>query len=233
MLKKIWQWLVSNSEIWVEGNADDPDLKFLDAESSNNVTIDDSTDIAANEVHGGGDDRPRSRGHEAAGDQLSPIDEHDEQVAAKPTGRLDEIRIHTSQERVWLALTGHGVDWSKCPRKEFELLAVIVRYREKGITQPELVRLTGQDKRSVPKRTTALAKNGYIFKETLAAYKTRTSLLTHKRFKPDSVESSSNAVFVNGNMMLGNLYDFIFGMFEQQKVISLKDVRRMLVSSIR
>ena len=91
-------------------------------------------------------------------------------------------RIFTSDERTWQVIAGHGVDHSRLPRRSFECLSVIAAHGPNGILQPALTQITGQDKRSVPGRTDALAANGYIVK--LLAYDGRhkTSLLKLRKF---------------------------------------------------
>ncbi|KAI9842533.1 MAG: hypothetical protein M1838_003090 [Thelocarpon superellum] len=93
-------------------------------------------------------------------------------------------RVRVSQDRIWHALTGHGVDWARCPRSEFHCLPFIASSREAGLLQTDLIKLTNQDKRSLPKRTDALHQKGYIEKKPAFAIARgqRTSLLTLRRF---------------------------------------------------
>lgn len=51
-----------------------------------------------------------------------------------------------------------------------------------GIIQPELTRVTGQDKKSVPVRTTMLKNQGYIEKKSVLVKNLNTSKLTLARF---------------------------------------------------
>ena len=98
------------------------------------------------------------------------------------------LRARTSEERIWLAAAGHRPDSSKVPPLDFACLSVIASRREEGIIQPHLVRLTGQDKRSVPSRTQRLCDRGYIAKITVTAWNTKTSLLFLKRFEKSKEE---------------------------------------------
>ena len=91
-------------------------------------------------------------------------------------------RLITTQDRIWLALTGHEPDLLKVHRSEIDLLSTIASRKHAGILQPDLIQLSGQDKRSVPKRTDALAAKGYIVKRTVLITKHRTSLCVLKRF---------------------------------------------------
>ncbi|KFZ20671.1 hypothetical protein V502_03084 [Pseudogymnoascus sp. VKM F-4520 (FW-2644)] len=91
-------------------------------------------------------------------------------------------RVHVGQRRLWLVLTGHDVDKTKLPFSEWQLLLAIAAAGKKGILQAEARNTTGQDKRSVPRRTDFLAQKGYIEKKQVLAFNQKTSLLTHKIF---------------------------------------------------
>ncbi|ELR09727.1 hypothetical protein GMDG_04213 [Pseudogymnoascus destructans 20631-21] len=91
-------------------------------------------------------------------------------------------RVHVNQRRLWLVLTGHDVDKTKLPFSEWQLLLAIAAAGKKGILQAEARNITGQDKRSVPRRTDFLAQKGYIEKKQVLAFNQKTSLLTHKIF---------------------------------------------------
>lgn len=92
--------------------------------------------------------------------------------------------MYATEGRMWLALTGHAQDASRLFPPEFELLSIIASRRENGLIQSDLVRLSGQDKRTVPKRTDALREKGYIEKRPVLVKKQRTSLLTLCKFLP-------------------------------------------------
>lgn len=59
---------------------------------------------------------------------------------------------------------------------------MIGKHREQGIIQPDLTRITGQDKKSVPVRTTMLKNQGYIEKKSVLVKNLNTSKLTLTRF---------------------------------------------------
>jgi transcription factor C subunit 3 len=108
-----------------------------------------------------------------------------EPIFDEPPSSLTAPKLFASQNRIWQAVAGHSLDLKKLPAMEFVLLCIIATYGSEGIAQPELVVLSGQDKRSVPKRTDALAQKGYI--EKIAHYSnkihthTHTSLCIHKK----------------------------------------------------
>ncbi|ROV92852.1 hypothetical protein VSDG_06423 [Cytospora chrysosperma] len=109
------------------------------------------------------------------------------QSLSKPKKRLPKIRprIFVGEETVWKTLTGHGKDFKRVPNLEWKCLIAIGSTKETGIIQGDLVRQTGQDKRSVPKRTDFLAQKGYIAKRTHMVRGTKTSKLWLARFAPN------------------------------------------------
>lgn len=68
---------------------------------------------------------------------------------------------------------------------EWKLLIMIATMQEEGILQGDLVRATGQDKRSVPRRTDFLTYKGYIAKRTHMVRGSKTSKLWLTRFAPE------------------------------------------------
>lgn len=86
---------------------------------------------------------------------------------------------------MWNAVAGHGVDLQRVPKMEFQCLSIIMSRRGKGILQGDLTRITGQDKRSVPKRTQNLHDHGYIEKKPVLFNGTKTSWLYAKKFAPE------------------------------------------------
>lgn len=93
-------------------------------------------------------------------------------------------RIFVDEETSWKSLTGHGIDFKRVPNLEWKCLIGIGAAREEGILQPDLTKLTRQDKRSVPKRADALANKGYIAKRTVLSRGIKTSRLWLVKFAP-------------------------------------------------
>ncbi|KAJ9612873.1 hypothetical protein H2200_002814 [Cladophialophora chaetospira] len=91
-------------------------------------------------------------------------------------------RIFLKEERLYQAICGHPPEPKKVSASEFQLLSHIAAAGSEGVLQGELVRKSGQDKRSVPKRTDILHSKGYIIKETVFKNGTRTSRLILKKF---------------------------------------------------
>lgn len=106
----------------------------------------------------------------------------DGQDASIPSS--DGVRVHASEETMWESLTGHAIDYKRVPKSEWLLLLGIASTTTQGILQGDLGRLVDQDKRSVPKRTDALLKKGYIAKRTTLVRGTKTSKMWLKNFAP-------------------------------------------------
>lgn len=160
-----------------------------------------------------------------------------------------EDRVYASEERMWHALTGHGVDYSKVASLDFACLSIIAAAGPKGIIQPELVKLSDQDKRSVPRRTQNLFENGYITKTPVLSGAARTCICTLKRFVPapdakkpakDNASEERNLdrdsqeifrqCFPDGGANLYLLLRNIFDILNRFKMITLEDLRIKLVS---
>ena len=144
------------------------------------------------------------------------------------------LRIHTNKERIWQAIAGHSVDYKRVPLHEFVLLSIIAAQGEEGIIQPELTKLSGQDKRSTPHRTDQLATKGYIEKKSVNIRGFRTSLCTHRKFVGKSSASqheneNSKDVFIGGTLILDNLIWYLYDLLRDIQIVSLQDLRRKLV----
>ncbi|KAL7782773.1 hypothetical protein V8C37DRAFT_397716 [Trichoderma ceciliae] len=103
---------------------------------------------------------------------------------------------------MWEAITGHAVDYKRVPRSEWLLLLGIASKKAQGILQGDLGRLVDQDKRSVPKRTDALVKKGYITKRTTLVRGTKTSKMWLKLFAPPLPKDRSAAEEPEAEMIL-------------------------------
>lgn len=111
-------------------------------------------------------------------------------------------RLFMHSSSVWQTLTGHDKDFQKVPRFEWQALLGIASAGRRGILQPALCRLTGQDKRSLPRRTTQLAKKGYITKRSVLKQGSRTSKMWLKRFAPALLDS--NPIDISRVALSGN-----------------------------
>ncbi|ROT40884.1 hypothetical protein SODALDRAFT_307361 [Sodiomyces alkalinus F11] len=93
-------------------------------------------------------------------------------------------RLYASEARMWDSIAGHPADFKRISKFEWAALVGIASTKHEGILQSDLCRLVGQDKRSLPKRTDALAQKGYILKRTTLVRGIKTSKLWLRRFAP-------------------------------------------------
>jgi hypothetical protein len=139
------------------------------------------------------------------------------------------IRLWTSHERVWQTVAGHGVDFKRIPGEEFRLLCLIAGAGPEGIAQPSLVKMSKQDKKSVPGRTDNLHKGGYIRKTKILAEKHNTSLLVHRRFLPEEeLDALSRPVFVNGSLSFENLLGVLKEKLKNGASMKMEDLEELL-----
>ncbi|KAL2864525.1 putative TFIIIC transcription initiation factor complex subunits Tfc3 [Aspergillus lucknowensis] len=151
------------------------------------------------------------------------------------------LRVFVSEERTWLAITGHEPDDTKVLPLEFALLSIIASRKSSGIAQPDLIRLSGQDKRSVPKRTDVLQQKGYIEKRAIQIKAARTSLCTLRKFV--DAENHAAETPVAGISEVGTdgvkMIDFaaftnrLFEILRENKIISRSDLKQLLGFSDR
>lgn len=148
---------------------------------------------------------------------------------ADETPDLPPLRIFVSEERTWVAITGHPPDESKVLPLEFVLLSVIASRRSKGIVQPELVKLSGQDKRSVPKRTDALQRKGYIDKRPVQTKTARTSLCTLQRFYRHTTSVQTKEEPQSKNMIdFDSFNTSLFNILREHQLIARNDLKQLL-----
>ncbi|RSL38892.1 hypothetical protein CEP53_014494 [Fusarium sp. AF-6] len=168
----IWSWLVSRRDISVG-----PNRKY------NRLTLD---EILA----------------------LEPPADANEQDAEPPESTSEtrtapqHVLVYASEETMWESLTGHAVDYKRVPKSEWMLLLGIASTTTQGILQGDLGRLVDQDKRSVPKRTDALLKKGYIAKRTTLVRGTKTSKMWLKIFAPPLPKDGEGGDEVRPDMTL-------------------------------
>lgn len=165
--------------------------------------------------------------------------------------KIDEsLRVYVSEARIWQAIAGHGPDHSRIPQLDFDCLSIIAAAGPKGILQTELVKISKQDKRSVPRRTQLLSDKGYVVKYPVINGRCRTSLcilMNFVRASPfdklghESAEAKSHNLdnisqlefeqcFQKDNIDLGALLRNIFHGLSRLKIIAIEDLRRKLVS---
>ena len=142
-------------------------------------------------------------------------------------------RLCTTEERIWYALTDHGVDWKRLPKLEFQCLSIIAAHGPAGVLQPDLVRLSGQDKRSVPRRTDTLHSKGYVVKESCLGGGIKTSLLRLKKFVKSDETTAHFGISTNvGNgpsismIRYDQWFDQLIGLLKENKrLMTFDDLR--------
>lgn len=166
-----------------------------------------------------------SRSKQSKTDEAATPDDGGEPDA--PEHPYARKRLVTDDDRIWYAITGHGVDYKRIPNLEFEALAVIASHGAQGVLQPDVTAETGQDKRSLPKRTDNLAKNGYIVKTTVIARGTKTSLLKLKKFAGDGEKLKDDQARPGTSIIeYNNWYDKAMKLLMQNdNIIAFEDLR--------
>ncbi|CDM31210.1 hypothetical protein CBS147339_89 [Penicillium roqueforti] len=198
---KVWSWLTTNPEVSIGQHNEWNHLTLSEAEKL--------------------DSRTREK-DDADSNSLEP-----NQTAENPD--LPPLRIFVSEERAWVAITGHPPDESKVLPLEFALLSVIASRKSKGIVQPDLVRLSGQDKRSVPKRTDALQRKGYIDKRPVQTKTARTSLCTLQRFYRHTISDQTKSEPQSENMIdFDSFNTSLFNILREHPLIARNDLKRLL-----
>lgn len=156
------------------------------------------------------------------------------------------VRAHVSEERIWYAVAGHSPDLNRIQRMDFILLSIIAAHRGKGILQPDLTRISGQDKRSTPLRTQRLHEKGYIEKKKVQTKGQVTSLCTLRKFVPSSSKTTSNSTRVTNEVIridvsatkagaeeelidVKALVRKMFDILNELKIITHMDLKRKLV----
>ncbi|KAL2429745.1 hypothetical protein ABEF95_010711 [Exophiala dermatitidis] len=137
----------------------------------------------------------------------------------------DGPRIRVNDERRSLAICGHPLDTSKVSSLEFDLLSHIAAARSNGIIQGDLRQATGQDKRSVPKRTDTLQKKGYIIKTTVYRKGIKTSRLFLKKFAPTV---SHDATKTSHGSSVRDVVRRIFDVLSKEKLVPQSKLAEVL-----
>jgi hypothetical protein len=257
LIQKIWEWLQDHPELVIKEEGKRGlrlrEIEEADAREAEGQGLSGhgSAEAPPGEGPSGGVEGSSSTAEPAASTTTSgtPTKKvhsrvHLQRESPIPAEPATSFRMHATEDRVWKAIAGHGIDFKKLPILQFECLQVICSAGKRGIIQPDLTTITGQDKRSTPKRTDELAEKGYIEKRVVNVKGLRTSLCTHKRYivpkkkKAKSSESeaaealaeSSKDVFVEGRLNIDNLITYLFELLKNIRIISQMDLRTKLVS---
>jgi B-block binding subunit of TFIIIC len=227
LLDTVWGWLRVHPDVWVGRNRQGNRFTFSELEAHQireaQRTKSPETQVAEPSVSG------TRKGKKTAKKTASP-------AKSLPAGR-DPLRIFTTIDRIWQAVAGHPVDAKRIPPMEFHALCAIATAGEAGIAQPDLTRMTGQDKRSLPRRTEVLAKNGYIEKTPMFVKHHKTSLLRHKRYCKGGIDirnawSSArfleNRIFDNKSLSFNNFINWLCEQLKNDNVLTIDDMHMTL-----
>lgn len=194
--EQVWRWLTRHPEVRVGQNGEGNGMSLADVENYNmkSQTLTNQGESSAS-VTTSASDVPvaevgpslyvdRDAASEGGGRFIGILGSRSPHSPATRDVYTETAILHvfTSEDRMWYAAAGHGPDNDKIAYLEFVCLSIIASQRKRGILQPELVRISGQDKRSVPVRTQNLCDKGYIVKKHVLAAGSRTSLCILKRF---------------------------------------------------
>ncbi|KAF1815732.1 hypothetical protein P152DRAFT_455453 [Eremomyces bilateralis CBS 781.70] len=247
LVEQVWKWTTAHRDIWVgikgeyNGVSWKEAVEIEAAASPFNQQLERAADVPQSQVNhtdkpDGGTPNPiaesQSNGNVGKSTETDPQVKIEE--AAENPASQDKIRIYASEERIWHALAGHGIDRKRVPPLEFQLLCVIAAQGPKGIIQPQLVKLSGQDKRSLPRRTDALQEKGYIVKKSIIQGGMRTSILTLRRYVEEHTEVASDdaanktRIFVDGQVQVFNAVDAIYELLKDIKVMPTEDLVRLV-----
>ncbi|KJZ75513.1 hypothetical protein HIM_04976 [Hirsutella minnesotensis 3608] len=191
----IWRWMVRRSDVSVGHKRQYNNLSLSDTlalNSSNNERAN-RQNVAERQDAEENQREPRNNDRDA------------------PFSQREEIRVYASEATMWEAITGHAIDYKRVPRSEWLLLLGIASTKSAGILQGDLGRLVEQDKRSVPKRTEALLKKGYIVKRTTLVRGTKTSKMWLRSLAPplpkegESCDASVATMNLSRHTLVGSL----------------------------
>lgn len=240
--QQVWKWLVTHPDCHVEIQGETNNVALSVPEAVDCFPFPPETQIL-DHSHIGSNDPLRS--------SFFNLDKSQEATHVSPQSpkSIQRIRVYANEDRIWQTVAGHGVDFSKIPQLDFICLSIIAAAGPTGILQPDLVKISKQDKRSVPRRTQNLYNHGYIVKRPYLTGGSRTSLCVLKRFVQPSAdeekkieiegnastnESKSELIFKkcfpDGKVDLCALSRAIFDILSDLKIIMIEDLKANLVS---
>ena len=212
-LEQVWKWLLQNPDIRLGGYAGLKRLTLSEVEARNaaikpperSILISQQTDLSQTIAPTEASDAPTivQDGDVTQTQQTAKsVSARTENAAVPQEAKFNPgIRLYASNDRMWHTLTGHAPDSNKVKSLDFICLSIIAACGPKGILQTDLVRISGQDKRSLPARTDRLHDGGYIEKKSVNVElvnpprSLNTSKCTLKRFAngiPDQTEHTSD-----------------------------------------
>jgi len=227
--EKVWKWLAGHPDVYVDRNEKGNELTFSEAEAlSSPISIENQAHYGLSDSQqkrsSGYVDRapsvqaentltPAVEGKDTSTGTL-PVGDQRDSATAPARAIVDDLvsatsqsqdsktlRVHVSEERMWHAVAGHAPDFSRMQRLDFMLLSIVAAHRENGILQPDLTRISGQDKRSTPVRTQRLHDKGYIEKKKVQTKGQATSLCTLRKFVASTSKTASDPTGVTDEVI--------------------------------
>ncbi|KAI1821555.1 hypothetical protein F4861DRAFT_451821 [Xylaria intraflava] len=176
---KVWKWLVARPDVSIGTNKEFNHLSLEDV-----LALPEEVELPPLEPIVESSEKPSSTNAKSHARPKSTLS-----TTAREKIPAVRPRLHVSEERQWRTITGHGPDLKRVPLFEWRALVDIASVKEKGILQGDLVRLTGQDKRSLPTRTDALARKGYVIKQPIVLRGGKSSKLWLAQFSEHAKQS--------------------------------------------
>jgi B-block binding subunit of TFIIIC len=222
----VWRWLTKHPDVYIGrgGRGNKLSLSAVEAQYATE---------AVRATSGAESDSPDTVSY------LTPrLDQHGVVSNSRPLESAKSSvgpRVFVSEERMWLAICGHPKDSTQVSDLEFILLSIIAAHQEAGILQGDLVKESGQDKRSVPKRTDVLRDKGYIEKRLVHLKGLKTSRLVLRKFASGfgkelivpvsasvGVQESLQGELIDFDILLANLFAILKG----KQMITRDDLRK-------
>lgn len=231
--EQVWKWLTRHPDVLVGKDRSDNGISLTAAEAQ-------YTDKIVMTVPGAVEDASTSSPFLSHTEQRLQI--HSDNSPVKAAESRNPVKVYVTEERRWLAICGHPKDLTKVFETEFVLLSVIAANRENGILQGDLVKESGQDKRSVPKRTDLLRDKGYIEKRNVQLRSSKTSWLVLGRFASSTTNdlTTTMPIWVNPDGNAENesvdfhiLIQSIFAALKEKPMITLADLKKQLDMTTR
>jgi hypothetical protein len=213
--EKVWGWLTSHPDIWVGKKKEGNRLSFSEVLGGSSTTNPSSPRNVPQQFQS----IPGGQSQHAGPSSGAVV----EKAANQTSDSNSELRVYTTVGRMWQAVAGHAVDPKKIPDMEFKCLRIVAAAGPRGITQPDIVAISKQDKRSVPKRTDNLHDNKYILKTPIYGKEGKTSLCVHRRYLQGGV-SRTKDVFTGGALLFDNFLDCLCEWLKDGKVMTLEEL---------
>jgi hypothetical protein len=213
--EKVWGWLTAHPDIWVGKKREGNKLSFSEVLAESSTTPGSPRDVIQQLQQSVLEGQSQHANPSSTTTVERAVDETNDSTSG--------LRIYTTVGRMWQAVAGHAVDPKRIPDMEFKCLRIIAVAGPRGITQPDIVAITKQDKRSVPKRTDNLHESKYILKTPIYGKEGKTSLCVHRRYLQGGANQTKD-VFSGGALLFDNFLDCLCEWLKDGKVMTLEEL---------